>query len=73
MAFLIVPHLVGQYGDEFIHCVLGDQRVEQDDASGLAEADEEGIGLRRAFRSVHLEDALHFEALAGGVVRDRCL
>ena len=68
--FFVVADLVGHDRDQLRHGVVVDQRVEQPDALVLAEAGEEGVGLRRAPRAVDDEEAAQREVGLAGVAQD---
>ena len=54
--FFIMPHFMGQDGQEFIHGVLFDKGVEQHDALVFTKPREKGIGLARPLGTVHDKD-----------------
>ena len=70
VAHLVVAHLVGQHGQELRPAQLLQQRVEQDDALGLAQPGEIGVGVAGPFRPVHGEDAAGAEPDPPGQLRD---
>src|SRR3989339_2177845 len=63
MSFLVMAHLVGNNGKEFLWRMFLDQCIEQDNPPRLSKAGKESVCLGRSFRSVHFKYALHFEML----------
>ncbi len=70
---LEVPELVRQHGLDLVLVEARDERVEEHDALGLAEAGEVGVAVAAAARAVHHEQAAGLEAALGQQLLDAAL